>query len=177
MNEIAESELTDYITGEKVPDIGAEANRQAVEKYLVEEKGYLPTDIEVDAKVTLTIGGKPYRTAVDLVVSAGGKRVMAIKCAAGSLGSREREIIAAARLIADHQLPYAVVSDGATATLLDTVRGKKAGKGMDAIPSKEEAEAHLANTPRIPYPEERQEREKIIFRTYDSMNVNVQRNL
>ena len=28
-----------------------------------------------------------------------------------------------------------------------------------------------------PFPEERREREKLIFRTYDSMNVNVQRNL
>lgn len=177
MNGTEAEKLTDYITGEKVLNIGAEANRQAVEKYLVEEKGYLPEDIEVDAKVTLTIGGEPYRTAVDLVVSTDGKRVMALKCAAGSLGSREREIIAAARLLADYQLPFAVVSDGSTATLLDTVKGKKAGKGMDAIPSKEEARAHLAGSLPVAYPEERKEREKIIFRTYDSMNVNVQRNL
>ena len=170
------SELTDYVTGEKVPDIGAEANRQAVERYLVEEKGYDRADIEVDAAMELEIKGAPYRTAVDLVVSAAGRRVMAVKCAPGSLGSREREIVAAARLLTDYQLPFSVVSDGATATVLDTVTGKKLGEGMSAIPSKEAAAAHMADAPLAAYPEERQEREKIIFRSYDSMNVNVQRN-
>ena len=30
--------LVDFITGQKVPHVGAEANRQAVEHYLVEKK-------------------------------------------------------------------------------------------------------------------------------------------
>ncbi len=172
--------ITDFVTGREVPNIGAEENRQVLEHFLVEEKGFLKQDIEIDVDIEMTVAGEPYRSQVDLVVSTdGGKtRFMAIKCAAGSLGSREREILAAARLVdASYQIPRAVVSDGQTAIVLDTVSGKKVGEGLAAIPSKDEALEKLKFLEHVPLPKERLEREKLIFRTYDSMNVNVQRNL
>lgn len=169
--------IADFITGREVPNVGAEENRQVVEKLLVAEKGYLKEDIEVDVDIAITVAGEPYRSQVDLVVSAdGGKtRFMAIKCAAGSLGSREREIVAAARLLDEYQIPCAVVSDGKTAIVLDTVSGKKIGDGLDAIPSKQEAISKLKSYTPPAFPKERREREKLIFRTYDIENVNVQR--
>jgi hypothetical protein len=171
--------ITDFVTGREVPNVGAEENRQAVEKLLMAEKGYLKEDIEVDVDIAITVGGEPYNSQVDLVVSAnGGKtRFMVIKCAAGSLGSREREIVAAARLLDEYQIPYAVVSDGKTATVLDTVTGKNIGNGLDAMPSKQEAASKLESYTPLAFPEERREREKLIFRTYDIENVNVQRNI
>ncbi|MCK5206305.1 MAG: hypothetical protein KAR15_20625, partial [Desulfobacterales bacterium] len=99
------------------------------------------------------------------------------KCAAASLGSREREILAAARLLAENQLPFSVVSDGKTAIVLDTVSGKKLGEGLNAILSKKEAREKLKAIKPLPFPKEKQEREKLIFRSYDRMNVNVSRNL
>jgi len=168
--------VTDFITGKKVPDVGAEANRQAVERYLVEKKGYSPEDIQVDTPVKLTIGGEPYRSTVDLVVSVAGKRYMVIKCAPGSLGSRERETISAARLLeSEYQIPLAVVSDGRTATLLDTTTGKKIDAGLESLPSREVAVKKSAGTVFQVLAESRIEREKLIFRSYDSMNVNVGR--
>ena len=171
--------ITDFVTGREMPNIGAEENRQAVAQYLVNEKGYSKDDIEMDVKFEMTIAGEPYRSQVDLVVTVndGRLRIMAIKCAAGSLGSREREIVAAARLLEDYQIPFAVVSDGKTAIVLDTVSGKKTGEGMAAIPSKEAAIRMLDSYQPISLPADRLEREKLIFRTYDSENVNVQRNL
>lgn len=171
--------ITDFVTGQQRPNIGAEENRQAVEQYLVREKGYSKEDIEVDVNIEMTVGGQPYRSQVDLVVriNDGKLRIMAIKCAAGSLGSREREIVAAARLLDEYQIPFAVVSDGQTAIVLDTVSGKKIAEGMDAIPSKESGLSRLKSYRRVSLPAERQAREKLIFRTYDSDNVNVQRNL
>ena len=129
--------ITDFVTGRAIPNIGAEENRQTVAQYLVNEKGYSKDDIEVDVNIEMTIAGEPYRSQVDLVVRINDDplRIMAIKCAAGSLGSREREILAAARLLLDYQIPFAVVSDGKSAIVLDTVSGKKIGEGMDAIPS------------------------------------------
>jgi hypothetical protein len=171
--------IADFVTGREVPNVGAEENRQAVEKLLVEEKGYLKEDIKVDVDIAITVAGQPYRSQVDLVVSADGgqTRFMAIKCAAGSLGSREREIVAAARLLSEYQIPCAVVSDGKTAIVMDAVSGKKIGDGLDAIPSKQEAIIQLKSYTSPAFPEERREREKLIFRTYDIENVNVQRNL
>jgi len=170
--------ITDFVTGREVPNVGAEENRQAVEKWLVKEKGYGKEDINVDVNIDITVAGEPYHSQVDLVVSpdGGDTRFMVIKCAAGSLGSREREIVAVARLLDKYQIPCAVVSDGKTAIVLDTVTGKKIGDGLDAIPSKQEAITRLKVFTPAGFPKDRLEREKLIFRTYDIENVNVQRN-
>jgi len=169
--------LIDFVTGEKVPNIGAEANRQVVEQFLVNAKGYAKTDIEIDADIEIMIADKPYWSQIDLVVSVDQTRQMVIKCAAGSLGSRERETVAAARLLEHYQIPLSVVSDGKTAIILDTVSGKKIGEGLNAIPSKSEARKILKEITLHPLPAKRVEGEKLIFRTYDMMNVNVKRNI
>lgn len=169
--------LVDFVTGREVPNIGAEENRQAIERFLVEQKGYSKEDIEVDVPIALAIRSEAYRSQVDLVVAVGEVRLMVIKCAAGALGSWERQTLAAARLLSDRQIPYAVVSDGKTALLMDSTTGGKIGEGMEAIPSKTDARQVLASVRIQPLPEERRERESLIFRTYDKESVNVQRNL
>jgi hypothetical protein len=172
--------ITDYVTGKEVPNIGAEENRQAVERFLVEKKGFSRQDISVDADIEMTVAGEVYKSQVDLIVSLddGATLFMVIKCAAGSLGSREREIVAAARLFDEnYQIPICVVSDGKTAIVLDTISGKKIGQELEAILSKKEAIETLKAIEFIPFPKERRERERLIFRTYDNQNVNVQRNL
>ena len=169
--------LTDFITGKSVPNIGSEENRQQVERFLVEKKGFDRTDIEVDADIHLTIDGDDYRSHIDLVISVGGTRAMAIKSAAGSLDSWKREIVSAARLLARHQLPAAVVSDGNTAIVIDTLTGTDIGFGMEAIPSKEKVRTLIHSSGLHPLPQERLRKEMLIFRTYDMMNVNVSRNL
>ena len=171
--------ITDFVTGKDVPNIGAEENRQAVERFLVEQKGYLKEDLQIDADIEISVAGELYRSQLDLVVSTDGGRTrfMAIRCAAGSLGSREREIVAAARLLDNYQIPLSVVSDGKTAIVLDTVTGQKTAEGLDAIPSKKRAIRKLKSLDLQPLPKNRLEKEKLIFRTYDSENVNVQRNI
>jgi hypothetical protein len=175
------SMITDFVTGKEIPNVGAEENRQMVEQYLVNEKGFSKQDVAVDVDIEITVAGELYRSQIDLVVSVddehGSTRFMAIKCAAASLGSREREILAAARLLAEKQLPFSVVSDGKTAIVLDTVTGKKLGEGLNAIPSKSQAQEKLKELKRLSFPKEKREREKLIFRSFDSMNVNVGRNL
>ena len=37
---MSDDTLVDYITGKTVANVGAEANRQAVERFLVQKKGY-----------------------------------------------------------------------------------------------------------------------------------------
>ena len=171
--------LVDFVTGKEVPNIGAEENRQAVERFLIEHRGYLKADIEVDVDIEISVGNEIYRSLVDLVVSADGgeTRFMVFKCVAGSLGSREREIVAAARLLDEYQIPISVVSDGKTAIVLDTVTGKKVDEGLDGIISKNEALEKLQSYELRPFPKDRLKRESLIFRSYDSENVNVQRNL
>ena len=169
--------LIDFITGTEVPDIGAESNRQAFEKILVNLKGFAKADIEVNVPLNLVVGGAPYHARVDLVICVDGRRMMAVKCAAGSLGSREREILAAARLLESYQIPVSVVSDGWEAVVLDTVSGNKIGEGIEAIPSKETLSGIMKESVWTAFPEKRLEREKLIFRTYDQENVNILKEL
>ena len=49
----ANDTISDFITGRPKANAGAEANRQAVERLLVESKGYDRQEIEVDAPITL----------------------------------------------------------------------------------------------------------------------------
>jgi len=111
------------------------------------------------------------------VVTVDSRRVIAIKCAAGSLGSREREILAAARVLGPYQIPLAVASDGKAAVVLDTVSGKRIGDSLEAIPSKAEFEVKIKSLEFKPMAEDRREREQLIFRTYDIDNVNAARRL
>jgi hypothetical protein len=167
--------ITDYITGQKVPNVGAEANRQAVERYFVAEKGFKKQDIQVNVPIQMQIRNQSYRSHVDLVVVLDGRRLMAVKCAPGSLGSREREIVSAARLLDAYQIPLALVSDGKSAILLDAPSGRKIGEGMAAIPSRRELSNQYKEVVLGRLAGDRREREKLIFRSYDSMNVNVAR--
>ncbi len=166
------SVMTDFVTGKPVLDVGAEANRQAVEKYLVNEKGYDRKDIQVDMDLFLEVSGSPYRTKLDLVVFVDGNMFMVIKCAAGSLGSREREVVYAARIAGERPIPVAVASDGHTALVFNAVTRRRIGEGLDAIPAPEKARRMLAEMKIDALPADRLEKERIIFRSYDILNVN-----
>ena len=62
---------------------------------------------------------------------------MIIRYGPGSLVSRERSALAAARVLNDeYRIPLAVVTNGRDAVLLDTVTGKVLDQGMKAIPDR-----------------------------------------
>ncbi len=169
--------VEDYITGRKTPLIGSEENRQKVEKFLVEEKGYAREEIAVDQDLTLTVAGALYRSQIDLLVRVEGRPLMAVKCAAGSLDSREREIVAACRIADAHTIPLAVVSDGREARVMDAAAGKRIGERLEDLPARTEAASYLDRGLEKPREREKIEREKLIFRTYDMEDINVQRKL
>jgi hypothetical protein len=168
----ADDRLIDFITGRPVANTGAEANRQRIERLLVEAKGYAKADIEVGASIGFRIGEETYRSCVDLVVRVRGRRYMVIKCAPGSLASRDREVLAAARLLDEYQIPLAVASDGQTALVWDTISGKRIGQELSSIPTRAGAEAKFDPLRLLPLAEARRMRQQLIFRSYDSMNVN-----
>lgn len=169
--------IVDYITGKTVPNVGVEEIRQRLERFLVEIKGYRKQDIAVDADIMIDIDGSIYQSQLDLVVAVENRNVMVIKCAAGSLESREREVVSASRIFNAFPVPYAVVSDSQAAVIYDTVSGKKVGTGLDQIPSRGEAEKQINDSTPVKMDDNRLKKEKIIFRSYDSMNVNTQRNV
>ncbi|MBU2628327.1 MAG: type I restriction enzyme HsdR N-terminal domain-containing protein [Proteobacteria bacterium] len=165
--------ITDYITGKAVRNIGPEASRQIFEKFLIQEKGYEKKDVKVDEELIVQFKGEDYISAIDLIVSCKGKPLMAITCVAGSIGSYEREILAGARLIYDHQIPLAVSTDARDAIVMDTVSGKKVGQGLDAVPSKQAALKLIESVEYTPFDENRKEREMIIYRSFNLEKINI----
>ena len=61
--------IVDFVTGKEIPEVGAEANRQAVEQFLVLEKGYAREDIEIDVDIAFEVAGETYRSQIDLILS------------------------------------------------------------------------------------------------------------
>lgn len=162
-----ERTLVDYVTGNVVPDVGPEGSRQLFEKFLVESKGYLKSDILVDAPISVTFKGEPYHSTLDLVVCCNDTPFMAVRCIAGSLGSYEREILAGARLIYPVQIPYSVSTNGKDALVRDVITGQPAGEGLEAILTRSQAEKKLTGLTPVPLDPQKKEREMILFRSYN----------
>ncbi|MBF0506527.1 MAG: type I restriction enzyme HsdR N-terminal domain-containing protein [Nitrospirae bacterium] len=163
------SEICDYITGRLFPDTDDERIRQKIERLLIEQKGYSRQDIEVDRDFEIVIEEEVYRPKADLIVSVEGKRFMLMRCARGSLVSREREVVSCARILDDYQIPFAVVTNGEDAEVLETVSGEVIGNGLESIPSKEKSLEAVKQIEFKKLQEKRIEKEKRIFLAFDAI--------
>ena len=148
--------------------MAAAVNRIA-EGMLLGEKGYAPADVRKDVAFTVELGDETASSFVDFLVSADDKPAMVIKCAAGSLSSRERHVVAAARVIGDIPVPVAVVMDPMSAVVLDGVTGKTIGEGFESIPTKAQLAAMLSGREIRPLPQEKKDREKRVLLAFDAI--------
>ena len=130
--------LTDYLTGNEIPFSNRDNIRQKMLKFLVEEKDYLMSDISVDREIKFEIDGQQILSPVDISITFYKKTFMVWKCSSGSLVSRERQIIASARLLETYLVPFAVVAIGKDLEFLDTSSEKVIGSGFQSIPSRQE---------------------------------------
>ena len=144
----------------------AAAARKMMHFLLLEKKGYATEEVERNVVFTLTLGTETAHSSVDFLVTLNGNKARVIKCSAGSLDSRERQAIAAARLLA---VPFAVVADPEHAEFLDTATGKVIGEGFGAVPVREEMQKMIAAADPKPLSPERVEKEKRILLAFDAI--------
>ena len=147
----------------------AAAVRHIAERMLLGDKGYEPADIRKNVVFDVTLGAETAKSSVDFLVSAGDRAAMVIKCAAGSLSSRERHVVAAARVLGPLPVPVAVVMDPMGAVVLDSATGKVTGEGFDAIPTKPDLIALLSAREAKPLPADKLEREKRVLLAFDAI--------
>ena len=166
-HELILGKTTDFITGETLVDTIDERARQEVAHFLVETKGYLKNDIEVRRRVTLDVDGNRGTFNVDFVVRLEGKAFMIVIFGPGSLVSRERPAVAAARLVEDYEVPFTVVTNGKDAEVLETKSGKVIAEGLESIPFKEEALQKLNTIEFETLSEERLIREERILYAFE----------
>ena len=160
-------ETIDYITGQTIVDTDDERARQKVARFLVEEKGYSKEDIKVRREIPLNIDGNRATSKVDFVLRLDGKAFAIIIFGPGSLVSRERSTLAAARLVESYEVPFAVVTNGEAAEVLETRSGRVIAEGLEAIPSKEEALERIGALTLEKVPEKRLEKEERILYVFD----------
>jgi hypothetical protein len=94
---------------------------------------------------------------------------MILRFAPGSIVTRERAAIAAARVLEpSYQIPLVVVTNCKDAEVLDTYTGKVIRQGLDSIPDRKEAEALVRTLRFEPFDdEEKKDREHRILNAYD----------
>ncbi|MDX1775410.1 MAG: type I restriction enzyme HsdR N-terminal domain-containing protein [Desulfobulbales bacterium] len=160
---------TDYLTGETLVDTDDERCRQDLARFLVEEKGYDKSDLEPRLRIETLYSGQFVASTIDITVRQAGKRFMILRFAPGSIVTRERPAIAAARVLEPlYQIPLAVVTNSKDAEVLDTYTGKVIRQGMDNIPGKNEAESLIATLRFEPLDDEiKKDRERRILNAYD----------
>jgi len=161
--------LQDYLTSEELIDTDDERYRQQISRMMVEELGYRKQDLEPRLYIETMFTRHFVRSTIDLTVNLEGKQFMIIRYGPGSLVSRERSALAAARVLNDsYRIPLAVVTNGRDALLLDTVTTKIVKQGMEAIPSREEAMLLLPTLVFLP-PQEKEKRirEQRILNAFD----------
>ncbi len=162
--------LFDYLSGREIPFSNRDNIRQKLVKALVEEKGYRNVDISLDREIRFTIEGRPVCSLVDLTLGFDGKTLMVFKCAAGSVVSRERQIIATARLLEEYIIPYAVVTNGVNIELIDTLTEKVIGDGMASVPTRPELFEKSKDITLRPTNKKKLINEQHVLYTYDSIS-------
>ena len=158
-----------FLTGKLVLDTDRERIRQKIAKYLVEEKGYNISDFILDREIYIEANNEKIVAFVDLLVRINDKSMMIIRCAPGSVITRESGTVAAARLLEkDHIIPYAVQANLYDASFIDVKKKKAIGYGWESIPTRAELIKMNSNWPPPKLPEERIPLERQILYSYDT---------
>lgn len=161
--------LFDYLTGETLTDTDDERFRQALSRMMVEEKHFHKAELQPRLFIETFFARCFVRSVIELTVSLDGRQFMILRYGPGSLVSRERSAIAAARVLNPaYRIPLAVVTNGEDAELLDTSTGKILGYGLQSIPVRTVAENILPDLDFLPPLEgAKRERELRILNAFD----------
>lgn len=162
--------LHDYLTGEELPDTDDERYRQRLYRLLVEEKGYRKSELQPRLAIETRIKGQYVKSVVEVTICIEGRRVMIIRYGPGSLVTRERPTIAAARILEPkYRIPLAVITNLRDAELLDSVSGKVLDTGMQGIPGREKLTAMISSLEFEPFDDrESREKEARILNVFDA---------
>ncbi|NPA49288.1 MAG: type I restriction enzyme HsdR N-terminal domain-containing protein [Thermodesulfobacteria bacterium] len=144
--------------------------RERIVRFLIEEKGYRPEEIKLLVPLTVEIPGKRLHTKADIVVELEGRPAICIRLHEGSVVSRERGTIAAARLLnPEAPPPICVQTNGQEYSILDTYTKKSLGERLEDLPSREEMLKILREKPPRPLSPKQIEAEQKILFFYDGI--------
>ena len=165
--ELVLGEIRDFITGEIIPETHDERERQKIARFLVKDKGFSKSDLRVRRTIDLNVDGVAATVRVDFVLQVEETAFAIIVFGPGSLVSRERPALAAARLLESYVIPFVVVTNGQDAEVLESETGSIVAEGLEGIPSKDQARLKMKNLTLAVLPEARLEKERRILFAFD----------
>jgi hypothetical protein len=160
-------ELTDFLTGRTLQDTHDERILQKISRFLAEDKGYDKADIIARKKMPVTVSGKTGVVTVHFMLRVRDITFAVIMYGPGSVVTRQRPTLSVARLLEEYVIPYAMITNGTEANLMETNTGKVIGKDLNSIPSKSDALGETQDIVLKPLPPGRREKEERILYTMD----------
>jgi len=159
------------VTPSTCETVKEEVIREIIVQLLLNEKGYQDADLMLEVPYALEMGPETFHLQASILIQLEGKKVMLIKCGAGSIMARERAALALARLITDYQIPLTIVTNSEDATLLNTISGETLECGMPAILSKAALLNRFQDLSYLPLPEKRVKMEKQILSAFEALGL------
>ncbi len=161
--------MTDFLTGDSIVDTDDERYRQEIARFMVQEKGYAKEELIPRLRLETLFNKNFVTSTIDLTVCLLNRYFMIVRYGPGSLVTRERPAVAAARVLnPDYQIPYAVVTNGENAEFLTVDSAKVLARGMDKIPGREQALDLIKEAVFLPPPTaKRREQELRILNVFD----------
>ncbi|OAG28337.1 type I restriction enzyme HsdR N-terminal domain-containing protein [Thermodesulfatator autotrophicus] len=154
----------------EIHDDAFKAERKAIRDFLLEKKGYLPEDIKEEVPLVIEVANKRLHSMVDILVNIAEKPAIVIRINEGSVVSRERGTIAAARLISpEAPPPICVQTNGKEFSLIDTHTKKSFSQSLEDLPSRQEMLIFLDGYKPKPLTPKQIEGEKKILFFYDGV--------
>ena len=159
--------IADYLTGEQLERTTYEDLRQALARFLVEERGFAPALLRPRHAVAYSAGGEQYERLADIAVfCASGNLCMLVVFCPGQVHTYTREVTALARLALPHPSPLAVVTDMREAELFAVKDGTILARGLSALPDQAETERLAAVHALPPLNAEQRDKESRILHAY-----------
>lgn len=138
-------ELTDYVTGDIIPDTHDERYRQKIAHLLVETLGYDKKNISKSKKHLITANKKRAELKLDFLITIKNNACILIKYAPGSIVSRRQCALGWSRIVKPYQIPVVITTNGEDAEIIDGFTGKVLETGLNNIPSKKKLKQSLHN--------------------------------
>jgi hypothetical protein len=143
--------------------------KQKILEFLIKERQFKPEEIETDPRFKLTLGDRETTVSIDFVVNLPSASFMVIQCSSGSLEAWERYVTAFSRVVKDYQIPYAAVTDGEKALIIDVFAGKRIGESLSDLFNLQESLSKMKDFKKVPCPANRLEKEKRIVYAFESI--------
>lgn len=133
------------------------------------EKKYKDDEILIDPKFKIKLAECEAIVSIDFLLTIGENSFMVIKCSSSAIESWERYVIAFGRSVKNYQIPYAMVTDGKKAKIINVIKGTLVGESIDNCFTREQAIELMNGFQKVPCPENRFEKEKRIIYAFEGI--------